>query len=219
MANAIRRHGDTPEIEAVIFDYGEVLAHRPSLGEFARMAALFGMDAQPFSKLWDRSRPAYDRGELTAEAYWLQFARDNGAEIGKNQIEQLRQWEVAMWSNLDTAMVAWSRRLNDTAIKTAILSNMHPDLVAKVKTFDWVQKFTVQTLSAEVGLVKPEPAIFEHTLGALGTVGARTLFVDDREVNIEAARLVGIRAIRFRSVAQLRADLQSLEFPILPLES
>lgn len=219
MANAIRHNGDAPEIEAVIFDYGEVLAHRPSLGDFGRMAALFGMDAQPFSEIWDRSRPAYDRGELTAEAYWLKLARENQVEIGRDHIEQLRQWEVAMWINLNTAMVTWSQRLRDMGIKTAVLSNMHPDLVEKVRSFDWVKRFTVQTFSAEVNLVKPQPAIYEHTLGALGTDGARTLFVDDREINIEAARSLGIRAIQFRSVAQLRADLNSLGFLILPLES
>ncbi|HXZ31590.1 MAG TPA: HAD family phosphatase [Terriglobales bacterium] len=214
-----RQDSNNAEIEAVIFDYGEVLAHRPSLAEFGQMASLFGMGAEPFSQVWDRSRPAYDRGDLTAEAYWLKLAAEVKAEIAPDQIERLRQWEVAMWSNINPAMVTWSTQLKDAGIKTAVLSNMHPDLVKHVRTFQWLQRFTVTTFSAEVKLVKPQAAIYEHTLRALDAVATKTLFVDDREVNIKAARSLGIRAIQFRSVPQLRGDLNDLDFPILPSES
>lgn len=210
---------ETVEIEAVIFDYGEVLSYRPSLDQFGRMAALFGLGVESFTELWDYSRPAYDRGDLTAEAYWLKFAAELNARIAREQIEQLRRWEVAMWSNVNSAMVRWSRQLNDAGIKTAVLSNMHADLVKHVRTLDWAQRFTVKTFSAEVRLVKPEAAIYEHTLRGLGTAAMKTLFVDDRELNIKAARSLGIRAVQFRSIPQLRDDLKGLGFPILPAET
>jgi putative hydrolase of the HAD superfamily len=207
------------EIDAVILDYGEVLCHRPSLEEVGQLATLFGLSLESFMELWDRSRPIYDRGNLTPEAYWLQLASEARASINREQIEQLRRWEVAMWSNVNPAMVRWSRQLNDAGVKTALLSNMHADLVQHVRTFDWLQGFTVKTFSAEVGLVKPEAAIYEHTVRKLGTAAAKTMFVDDRELNIQAARALGIRAIRFRSLAQLQSDLRELGFPILPAAS
>jgi len=212
----MRNESQTAEIEAVILDYGEVLCHRPSLDEFGRLATLFGLSPESFVELWDRSRPVYDRGSLTPEAYWLEFATEAQASISREQIEQLRDREVAMWSNVNPAMVRWSRQLNDAGIKTAILSNMHADLVKHVRRFDWLQGFTVKTFSAEVGLVKPEAAIYEHTLRNLTTAAAKTLFVDDRELNIQAARALGIRGIQFRSVARLQSDLKDLGFPILP---
>jgi hypothetical protein len=42
------------------------------------------------------------------------------------------------------------------------------------------------------------------------------LFFDDREVNIQAAKKLGIQALRFQSTAQLRHDLQGMGFPFLP---
>jgi FMN phosphatase YigB (HAD superfamily) len=45
------------------------------------------------------------------------------------------------------------------------------------------------------------------------------LFIDDREINLEQARAAGIHTIRFQSVEQLREDLQSLGFAILPGQS
>jgi putative hydrolase of the HAD superfamily len=215
----MRTESQTEEIEAVILDYGEVLCHRPSLDEVGRLATLFGLSLESFLELWDRSRPSYDRGSLTPEAYWRQLATEAQASVNRQQIEQLRRWEVAMWSNLNPAMVKWSRQLNDGGIKTALLSNMHADLVQHVRTFDWLQRFTVKTFSAELGLVKPEAAIYQHTVRNLRTAAAKTIFVDDRELNIRAARALGIRAIQFRSVTQLQCDLRELGFPILPAAS
>lgn len=65
-------------------------------------------------------------------------------------------------------------------------------------------------------MIKPDPAIYEHTLRGLGVTASEALFLDDREINIQAARALGIHAIRFRSMAQLRSDLQAAGFSILP---
>jgi len=42
------------------------------------------------------------------------------------------------------------------------------------------------------------------------------LFLDDRETNIRAAQALGIQAIQFRSIGQLKDDLEALGFPVLP---
>jgi len=62
-------------------------------------------------------------------------------------------------------------------------------------------------------MVKPDAAIYEHTLRKLGTIPERTVFVDDRARNIEAARELGIHAIQFRSIEQLQSDLQGFTLP------
>ena len=56
-------------------------------------------------------------------------------------------------------------------------------------------------------MAKPDPAIYLYTLEKLGTQPAETLFIDDREVNIEAATALGMKALLFTTVDQLRADL------------
>jgi putative hydrolase of the HAD superfamily len=213
------KKGHVPEIEAVILDYGQVLCHRPSREEIGQVAILFGLSPESFAERWDLSRAAYDRGDIRAEAYWLQFAANAHTSINEKQIEQLRSAEVAMWSNINPAMVKWSQQLNDAGIKTALLSNMHADLVHHVKTFDWLQKFTVKTFSAEVGMVKPSAEIYEHTLRELGTAPERSLFVDDRAPNIRAAHSLGIRAIQFHSIEQLQNDLKGYDLPILRTEN
>src|ERR1035438_8511725 len=91
-------------IEAVIFDYGEVLCHRPSGEELKRMAKLFGADAESFGVLWERNRPAFDRGDLTPQAYWSMLATDAGANLDARQLEELRKLDVAMWASINPVM-------------------------------------------------------------------------------------------------------------------
>jgi putative hydrolase of the HAD superfamily len=203
-------------IRAVIFDYGEVLCHRPSEEEFRRMAKVFGAD-DAFPALWDKNRGAFDRGDITAEAYWMALAKDAGTEIDPEQLDQVCKWDIEMWGKANLEMVHWLRQLRQGGIKTGLLSNIHPAMIAYLReNFDWLKLFDFKTFSAEVRLIKPDPAIYEHTLRGLGVRAGETLFVDDREINVQAARELGIHALQFRSVTQLRRDLEAMNFPILP---
>ena len=62
-------------------------------------------------------------------------------------------------------------------------------------------------VSGEVGLAKPDPAIFELAITRFGVDRARTAFVDDNLKNVEAARAVGLRAFHFTGVDRLREEL------------
>jgi putative hydrolase of the HAD superfamily len=206
-----------PGISAVILDYGQVLAERPTVEEFGRMAEVFNLSFDSFYELWEASRGPYDRGDLAAEEYWLQLAAKTNTLLNPKQIETLRKLEVEMWAHPNPGMFDWVSQLRAAGIKTGLLSNMPWDLVRHVRTrCAWMEDFSFKTLSAEVKLIKPEPAIYEHALQGLGVAAAEALFIDDREENVQAARNLGIRAIQFASVAGLRNELEEWGFPILP---
>jgi HAD superfamily hydrolase (TIGR01509 family) len=117
-------------------------------------------------------------------------------------------------------MVDWAQRLRAKGFKIGILSNMHPDMVEHCRSnFDWLNDFHFQTFSADVRMVKPDQAIYEHTLQGLGVSAPEALFIDDREPNIVAAQKLGIRAIQFLSVPQLKNALEEIGFPVLPAVS
>ena len=62
-------------------------------------------------------------------------------------------------------------------------------------------------ISGEVGLIKPEHAVFEHLLGRYKLNAIETAFVDDHPENIVGAKALGIEAILFRSADRCRRDL------------
>lgn len=204
-------------ISSVILDYGEVLCSRPSPEALAEMAGILGIDEDKFLPIYRSSRDPYDRGDFTGQAYWAEFARRAGITIHAHQIESLRRLDVQMWSKVNQEMTEWLALIHSRGIKTAILSNMQADMAAYVrKNFAWLSHVDHQIFSCEVRTIKPDPAIYQLSLSMLKTAPSETIFVDDRDENIQAARASGIHVILFESVAQLRKDLQQLGFPILP---
>jgi putative hydrolase of the HAD superfamily len=204
-------------IKAVILDYGMVLCHPPTAEEMGRMMSVLGVDADRFSQLWAHNRDLYDRGDISPEMYWSQLAEDAGVKLAPRQLQQLCRWDVEMWAHENPMMVDWAKEVRSSGIKTAILSNMHRDMIAYAReNFAWLSAFDHLTFSADVRLVKPEPAIYEHSLRGVGTAAPEALFVDDREANVHGARRLGMSAIQFHSMAQLRDELKQLDFPVLP---
>src|SRR6266478_2186991 len=79
------------KIKAVILDYGEVLSYPPTAEEWSRMANLFQVDARQFRALWGQNRLAYDRGDLSLDAYWSQLAEDAGVKLEPALLEKVSQ--------------------------------------------------------------------------------------------------------------------------------
>jgi putative hydrolase of the HAD superfamily len=206
-----------PGISAVILDYGQVLAGCPTKEQFGRMAEMFNVSFERFYELWEASRGPYDRGDFTAEEYWMKLAAETNTSLDSRHIEILRKVEVEIWAHPIPGMLDWVSQLHAAGIKTGLLSNMPWDLITYLRAnCQWLENFAFKTFSAEVRLIKPDPAIYEHTLHGLGVAATKTLFVDDREDNVRAARALGIHAIQFRSIGQLKDDLTGLGFPALP---
>src|SRR5271156_4359773 len=209
-----------PEILAVILDYGEVLCHLPATDTIERLAAMFQMDPRTFLPIYLETRAPYDRGDVLPSEYWQEFAARAGVIIGEDEIEQARQLDLELWSQINDAMIVWVQQLHAAGFKTAILSNMPADMATHMRNnFAWLRHFDHHIFSGEVRSAKPEPAIYQHCIQARGGQPAAALFIDDREVNLEQSRAAGIRTIRFQSVEQLRDELQSLGFTILPRQS
>jgi putative hydrolase of the HAD superfamily len=207
-------------INAVILDYGLVLVSSPTAEEFGRMAEMFNLSVDSFYDLWEASRGPYDRGDFSAEEYWLKLAVQTNTTLDPKQIEILREIEVEIWAHPVPGMLDWLGQLHAAGIKTGLLSNMPWDLANYVRAnFEWLEKFSFKALSAEVGMIKPDAAIYEHTLRGLGVSAEEALFIDDREPNVRAARALGMRAIQFRSIEQLKRELEVMGFPVLPATS
>jgi putative hydrolase of the HAD superfamily len=185
-----------------------VLTEEQDPAAYAALLRLTGLDRDRFEPLYWADRHAYDEGKLTGVAFWQKLVRD--AEIGETTglAEELNVWDARMWTTQNRAMLAWQLELKQHGIKTAILSNMGDNVLANIeRTFDWLARFDVLVWSYQLGMAKPEPAIYQHTLRELGVEPGEALFIDDRLVNIEAARALGMRGILFSTVDTLRVDL------------
>ena len=195
-------------LRAVVFDYGMVLTGPPDPEAHAALLRITGLPLARFESLYWADRHAYDEGKLTGIAFWQKLLRDAGLAPDQNKAEELNQWDARMWTTQNPAMLAWQQQLKQRGLLTAILSNMGDNVLANIeREFDWIRRFDVLVWSYQLRMAKPEAAIYQHVVKELGIGAEEALFVDDKLVNIEAARALGMKAIQFWSVAKLRADL------------
>jgi len=185
-------------VKAVLFDYGMVLSASPDPAAWARMRNLTGLSEDILHREYWAYRHAYDRGDLTSEAYWNKVAAGAGIVLTPAQLTGLIAADVDFWSTLNPPMLDWARRLQQAGIPTGILSNMPDAMEAGLRVrHHWIEAFNHHTWSHAVNLAKPEHAIYGHAAQGLHTPAENILFLDDRPENIEAALAVGMQAIRY----------------------
>ncbi len=81
-----------------------------------------------------------------------------------------------------------------------------------------IERLADVIVSGEVGLAKPDEAIFTLALDRFGLDPATTVMIDDTVVNLDAAARVGLATLHFTSAGQLRADLDALGVPLSRVE-
>ena len=216
-SNAPERAPYLSKIRAVILDYGNVISLPADPEVIRRMAELFGVTEERFRHIYGSFRHDYDRGTYSAAEYWKHIAHAAGREVSADEIEELRKSDVAMWGRLNPDILLWAERLRAAGFKTAILSNMHDDMVQHLRSNgEWTKRFDCLTLSSAIGMAKPEPEIFEHCLKCLGVNAEDAIFIDDSEPNIDAALRAGISGIFAPSPEELKNTLSAIGFSPLP---
>jgi len=185
-------------VEAVLFDYGMVLSAPPDPAAWSRIRTITGLSEDILQCEYWAHRRAYDRGELTGEAYWNKAAAGAGIVLTPTQITDLIAADTDLWSQINAPMLEWAQRLQRAGVRTGILSNIGDSIAAGLRAkHAWLKAFDHHTWSHTLNLAKPEPAIYLHAAEGLHTPPANILFIDDKSENIQAARTVGMQAIQY----------------------
>lgn len=91
-----------------------------------------------------------------------------------------------------------------------LTDNVH-EIVAHLKSrHQFWDVFEGAVVSAEIGMMKPDPAIFRHALRTFGLAAKETVFFDDYQVNIDGARSIGMEAKLFTTAGRCEEDLRAL---------
>jgi putative hydrolase of the HAD superfamily len=132
----------------------------------------------------------------------------------------LLEQDALMWMNLNPAMLAWIPRIKQAGFRLGILSNMGYGVLDYLRSrFPWLAQFDHLTWSCELGVVKPDPAIYLHTVKKLNVSPDRALFIDNLQKNIVGAEAIGLHAALFENPQQLQNDLARRGFPLPLLEA
>lgn len=197
------------EIDTIVFDIGNVLT------DFAwdKFLVFKGFDDKMVERIakatvYSDDWVEYDKGNLTNEEIVARFV-ENDPEI-KAQIED-------SFKNIDGIIlkrektIPWIKALKAAGYKVLYLSNFSkqalegcPDAMAFLDETDG------GILSYREHVVKPDPAIYNLLVSRYNLTPAKTVFIDDTPVNIEAAKKLGWKGIIYRDYNQVVDELAAL---------
>jgi putative hydrolase of the HAD superfamily len=201
--------------DVLICDFGGVLT-TPLQEGFLAYQEESGVSLEELGKAMGRAAEehgdhplfALERGEITEAEFRDRIERhlDDGFDLTRLRTLYFESIEP------NGAMIEFVRRLRGRGVRAALLTNnvreWEPLWRAKLPEVDELFELVVD--SAFVGLRKPDPAIFRLTLERLGGVApGRCVFLDDLDVNCEAARELGMAAVRYESAEQAIHEVES----------
>jgi putative hydrolase of the HAD superfamily len=175
----------------VVFDYGNVISAPQSAVHRAAIEACAGIDP---ARLWERywgCREDYDRGIATAAQFWSAVT---DRALLTHEVAALTAEDAASWSTLSLPALAAIEALAARGQRLALLSNAPVEVARHIETLPVLAQFSPRLFSCDVGLTKPDPAIFALLLARLGSPPSEVTFLDDRSENVAAATASGLRA-------------------------
>ena len=181
-------------MKAVIFDFGGVICFHPDPPRWKRAAEIASLPVEDFMRAFWANRIEYDAGRWTPAEYWHSVAKIAGTRFEDSELPALIRREIELWNNYDSRVLRWTRQLRAAGVRTAILSNLPRPLGEELRgTPGFLEHFDHVTFSYELGVVKPQPEIYRHTIEGLGIAAQDALFLDDRQDNVDGSCAVGLR--------------------------
>jgi putative hydrolase of the HAD superfamily len=209
-------------VSAVVFDLGGVLTESP-MHAFAAYEAEIGLpdglirrlnSADPDANAWAR----FERNELDVAGFSAAFEAE--ARAAGHELDAARVL-AALRGELRPEMVRAVRRLKDTGLPLALLSNNVAPMERTGELGDLLGLFDAIVESSVEGVRKPEPEIYRRALTRLSGAVGRPIeatdcaYLDDLGINLKPARALGFSTIKVVEPADALAELSELVgFPL-----
>jgi 2-haloacid dehalogenase len=198
----------TTEIKHIVFDIGKVLIHYDPHIPFSRLipdeAERNWFFANVCTHDWNVEQ---DRGRTWTEAEALLI------EIHPDRADHIRAFRKhwhEMVSHAYEDSVAIMEGLIAEGRDVTMLTNFASDTFREAQVrFPFLTRTRGVTVSGDVGLIKPDVAIYETHVTSFGLDPASTMFIDDAPANVAGAKTAGWSAVLFTGAEQLRADLSA----------
>ncbi|MFS2152770.1 HAD family hydrolase [Rhizobium sp. Rhizsp42] len=193
-------------IDHIVFDIGKVLIHYDPNIPFSRIIPDAAERQWFFDNVcthdWNIEQ---DRGRTWADAEALLIETHPDRE---EHIRAFRKHWHEMVSHSYDDSVAIMEGLIAEGRDVTMLTNFASDTFREAQVrFPFLTKPRGVTVSGDIGLIKPDIAIYEAHTESFGLNPAATIFIDDSAPNVEGAKTAGWDAVLFTGAEQLRADL------------
>jgi epoxide hydrolase-like predicted phosphatase len=195
-------------IKAVYFDLGGVIVRTEFQAPRERLADHVGLSYEDLVRIVFESRSAQEAsiGRISEEDHWKSVTRALHLPLKEKDAVHKEFFDGDI---IDRELITYIRSLRPR-YRTGLISNAWDGLRPYMEREKFADAFDALTISAEVGVMKPDAAIFQHALDQLGIQPKEAVFVDDFPENISGCEAVGMRGILFHTPEQTLKDLRKL---------
>jgi FMN phosphatase YigB (HAD superfamily) len=197
------------EITAIFFDIGGVLLTN-GWDRHSRKAAVerFSLEWEEFEDRHELVLDAFEKGEITLDAYLKRVVFYRERPFTE---DQFRDFMFAQSRELPGSLDFLGSLAREKRYFLAALSNESAEIneyrIDKFHLRDYLEAFFS---SCYLGVRKPHAEIYRRALNISHRSPEESIFIDDRGLNLECARELGMRTIQFKNLQQLREALENL---------
>ncbi len=182
-------------IKAVVFDFFGVI----SSDEYWHFIGVDKQKPSVFREISDQT----NLGNIDWQAFLHKVA-----EVKKISVDEIQA--VYESEQLNPQILSLIETLH-AKYKTGLLTNAHHDYIDQIIEKAHLRDlFDVLVISSREGVIKPDPRIFQIMLERLEASPEEIIYVDDQQRHVEAAKLLGIKAILYQDYQQLAQELSKL---------
>lgn len=193
------------QIKTVVFDYGGVVASVDRSIVVAGLSELFGVENEAIEKALVEAR-AVRRSGGSEVAYWEDFAEKQGSDLSDGWTKELQAINQSGLKPVE-GVFELIDQIKERGVTVALFSNITPRYAAVVRELGHYDRFDHVILSCDTRLKKPDSVSYQNLFERLDCAPSECFFIDDKPLNIEVGKELGMDGIAFESVEQIKGAL------------
>lgn len=197
------------QISAIFWDVGGVLLTN-AWDRSQREAALehFKLDEEEFADRHELVVSSFERGKIGLDEYLDRTVFYRSRSFSR---DEFKNYMLSLSQPSDEVLSLAKTLAGSGKYLMGTINNESRDLnLYRIEKFGMRSIFSLFISSCFVGLRKPEPDIYRLALGITQKRPEECCFIDDRALNLEVARRMGMHTIEMDNAEQLRSELQKL---------
>ncbi len=197
--------------KAVGFDYGGVINGEPGSVFTKKFCQFVGVSEENYKKAYFLHNRSFNAGKpITERELWSRVLN----ELGKSEkLEAVMVFVKDMRVNksLNQPVLDLIDSIRINGYKTGLLSNNSVEAANMMRSTGLDSHFDVFMVSAEIGLMKPDPSIYNLFTKELGVKTSELIFIDDSQRSLSTAEECGYTPIHFTNYENLVSALEDLK--------
>lgn len=193
-------------MDTIFFDWGGVIADDPGDEFLGELLLSIGANETQVQEIFETYMIRFMKGEISESEYWNELRKKYGFSIHDTISDEFKNWRGLEKNDAILSLVDEAKA---NGYKTALLTNVIEPTYNVLSDAGHYDRFDEVIASCKVGFAKPQIEIYELALNKLHTTAHRSVFIDDKQKNIDPAIELGFQTILAQNPRQIIHDVRT----------